>query len=216
MPTLSLSPRRQLPLLPHLFLHGLNPFLPCQVVPVAAWAVLLLGTAPLAWPQFPHCSSQLTLALVLGWGRTWCDGGGWYPPCGPLFPPWHHPGVCGWQGLPWLSHAMAPALKNPPHVMSGSATPFPTVPFPFPVCPGPRHVHCYRMVLGLVATSQPSHWHALPAGTSPGSGELSARTWVPLVLFEGRPQVDTAPSAAGMALSCLGKLPGALLARTVA
>ena len=49
-PSLFPSPRCQLPLLPDLVPHGLNMFLPCRVVSAAAWAVLVLGMAPLPLP----------------------------------------------------------------------------------------------------------------------------------------------------------------------
>lgn len=167
-----LSPCCQLHLLSDLVPPRLNSFLPCWVVSAACWAVPVLGMAPmplpgLCVPQFPHHSSQCASVPVLGCGCSWCDGGGWCLSYGPSLLPvslsWgtRLAGDCGSWAVPWLWHWKT--------LQFGSATLSSLVPFPSLLCPRPRHVHCCRMVLGLVAMSLPIR-RALPAGTSLGSG----------------------------------------------
>lgn len=128
MPTLSPSllpsPCCQLPLLPDLVSHGLNTFLPHRVVSVAAWAVLVLGMAPLLLPGLQtHASVSPPLfpARLGSSAWMWEDVAWWWW----LVPvPWPHPGAHDQHGI---------GVAEPRHG-SGAGKPSPCPPWDVWLC----------------------------------------------------------------------------------
>lgn len=193
VPALSLSLCCQLPLPPDLVPRGLSTFLLHQVVSVAAWAVLVLGMTPLPLPGLQTCAS-VSPPFFPAFFRRYLDVGG----CGVMavagICPVAHPGAHDQQGIAVAKPCRASGTGKPspwPLRDAWFCHPLPCGAFPLPSVSQPLACPLLQDGAGaggpeLLAGSAWAHARAW--------AELSPRTRVPLLLFEGRhPQVDTTP-----------------------